>query len=268
MIYLVIIMVLILLIIDAGIIEPNRLLIKKHVIYTDVKQPIRIVHLSDLHIHRHFSRTRLLRLIVKVNRLQPDFIVFTGDLIDHYEKSKQLRYILPLYLQAFHANTAKLAIYGNHDVGGGAKYVYRALMNEGGFQVLRNDRVIFAQAGVAFFGIDDWLTGYEDRRITEARLQPVQILLAHEPDFIDVLHMDEITMMLGGYTHVGQIRLPLLTKYHLPKGGKHYPRGVYLIANTFLSVSSGIGTTGVPFRLACPSELIFYELQPNKNNES
>ena len=241
MIYLVIIMVLILLIIDAGIIEPNRLLIKKHVIYTDVKQPIRIVHLSDLHIHRHFSRTRLLRLIVKVNRLQPDFIVFTGDLIDHYEKSKQLRYILPLYLQAFHAKTAKLAIYGNHDVGGGAKYVYRALMNEG---------------------------GYEDRRITEARLQPVQILLAHEPDFIDVLHMDEITMMLSGHTHGGQIRLPLLTKYHLPKGGKHYPRGVYLIANTFLSVSSGIGTTGVPFRLACPSELIFYELQPNKNNES
>lgn len=255
--------VLILLIIDAALIEPHRLIVKKHDIYVDVKQAIRIIHISDTHFHKHFSRHDLLQLIIKVNQYEPDFIVFTGDLMDHYEKAKQLRRQLPPYLKALHAKKAKLAVYGNHDIGGGAKLVYEEMMKESGFHVLRNERIVYSELRLAFFGIDDALAGYEDKKITEARLQPVQILLAHEPDLIDLLDMKEIAVMLSGHTHGGQIRLPLLTKLRLPKGGKHYLRGIYRIHNTILSVSSGIGTTVLPLRFACPPEIILYDLKPN-----
>lgn len=254
------------LLVIALFIEPHRLVVKKHVIPVDVTQTVRIIHISDTHYRKHFSRNDLLRLIVKVNQYEPDFIVFTGDFMDHYETAKQLRYQLPPYFQALHAKKAKLAVYGNHDIGGGAKSVYEEMMKESGFYVLRNKRIVFDELQLAFFGIDDALAGYEDRTITEARLQPVQILLAHEPDLVDLLNMKEISIMLSGHTHGGQVRLPLLTKLRLPRGGKHYPRGIYRIQNTILSVSSGIGTTQLPLRFACPPEIILYELKPSRKN--
>lgn len=261
MMYIVIVIVVILLV-DTILIEPNALLVKRHVVSVDVKRTIRIIHISDTHFHKRFSANRLLYLITKINRYQPDFIVFTGDLMDHYHKAQNLRYALPPYLQALQAKKAKLAIYGNHDIGGNAKYVYEKMMEESGFQILRNDRIAFPDYKLAFFGIDDALAGYEDKKITEARLQPVQILLAHEPDLIDCLNMQQIDIMLSGHTHGGQIRIPLLTRLRLPKGGKHYPKGLYTVKNTLLSVTNGIGTTVLPMRFSCPSEIVLYELKP------
>lgn len=253
------IMILILILADAALLEPNLFMIKKYQIPLEVKQNIRIIHISDTHFHKHFIKSRLLRLIIKINRYQPDFIIFTGDLMDHYEKSKRLRYELPPYLKALRAKVAKIAIYGNHDIGGGAKYVYADIMKEGGFHVLCNESIVYPQYGLAFFGIDDALAGYEDITVTQARLQPIQILLAHEPDLIDRLEMQHITLMMSGHTHGGQICLPFLTQMRLPKGGKHYRKGIYRIKNTILSVNSGIGTTLLPLRFACPSQIILYD---------
>lgn len=247
---------------DMIILEPSLYRIKKYTLNSDVKQAIRIVHFSDTHYHKHFSKRSMLKMIIRINRCKPDFIVFTGDLMDNYACAKELRYLLPPFLKALHANYAKLAVYGNHDIGGGAKHVYADMMKEGGFIVLRNERIVFEQLGIAFFGIDDVLAGYEDKTITQAKLAPTQILLLHEPDIVERLDMSQISVTMSGHTHGGQIRLPYLTKLFLPKGGRLYPRGIYPIDQTILSVTCGIGTTTLPFRFACPSELLVYELKP------
>lgn len=252
----------ILLIFDMVILEPNLYRIKRYQLNSDVKQPIRIVHFSDTHYHKHFSKRSMLKMIIRINRCKPDFIVFTGDLMDNYACAKELRYQLPPYLKSLHANYAKLAVYGNHDIGGGAKHVYADMMKESGFTVLCNERIVFEQLGIAFFGIDDVLAGYEDKAVTQAKLAPTQILLLHEPDFVERLDMSQISVTMSGHTHGGQIRLPYLTKLFLPKGGRHYPHGIYPINQTILSVTCGIGTTTLPFRFMCPSELLLYELKP------
>lgn len=252
---------------DAWLIEPRLLLIRKHEISCDIKKSIRIIHFSDTHFHKHFSRTDLLRLITKINQYEPDFIVFTGDLMDHYNQSKKMRYELPPYLKAMNARYAKLAVYGNHDIGGGAKLVYKEMMEESGFQVLRNERIVFEKLDLAFFGIDDVLAGYEDKSITEARLASTQVLLLHEPDFVDRLNLDAITLTMSGHTHGGQIRLPFFTKLRLPKGGKKYIKGMYRIKSKLLSVNCGIGTTVLPFRFICPSEIVLYDLKSKKNKK-
>ena len=39
---------------DMVILEPNLYRIKRYQLNSDVKQPIRIVHFSDTHYHKHF----------------------------------------------------------------------------------------------------------------------------------------------------------------------------------------------------------------------
>lgn len=268
MLYIIIGSIFTILLLDMLVLEPSLYRIKKHKLSCHLKQSIRIIHFSDTHYHKRFSKINMLRMIIKINRCKPDFIVFTGDLMDNYARAKELRYELTPYLKALRAKYAKLAVYGNHDIGGGAKYVYADMMKEGGFTLLRNERIVFERLGIAFFGIDDVLAGYEDKTITEAKLAPTQILLMHEPDFIERLDMSKIDITMSGHTHGGQIYLPYLTKFFLPKAGRHYDHGIYHYDNTILSVTSGIGTTTLPLRFYCPSELLLYDLQAiDENNQ-
>ena len=70
---------------------------------------------------------------------------------------------------------------------------------------------------------------------------------------------------MSGHTHGGQVRLPFFTKAFLPTGGKKYDRGLYTLQQgsrpRLLYVTSGIGTTKVPLRLACPPEVVFLEVE-------
>ncbi len=45
-----------------------------------------ICHLSDFHFSRYFKPQRINRVIRSIMDIAPDLIVFTGDLIDNYEK--------------------------------------------------------------------------------------------------------------------------------------------------------------------------------------
>ena len=44
---------------------------------------LKIVHISDIHFNKITNQKKLEQLAVKVNSLEPDIIVFTGDLFDH-----------------------------------------------------------------------------------------------------------------------------------------------------------------------------------------
>ena len=48
-------------------------------------QNIKIVQISDLHLHS--INYQLIKLVKKLNKLQPDLIVFTGDAIDKAKKT-------------------------------------------------------------------------------------------------------------------------------------------------------------------------------------
>lgn len=227
-----------------------------------LKQPLTIVQFSDTHFKMNFSSKRLRKRIAAINACHPDIVIFSGDLMDHYDRDKALRTILPFYLKQIHAKKAKLAVYGNHDIGGNAKYVYADMMKEGGFHVLRNEHICFPDADLCIMGIDDPLAGYEDRTITQMRYQSTQILISHEPDLIRQLKMDTIDLTISGHTHGGQVYLPFITKALLPKGGKHFRKGCYVHQGHILYVSSGWGMTRIPLRFANPPEIVVFHLHP------
>lgn len=248
-----------------AVIEPNLLV--THHVWLDGEiqgEEVCIVQFSDTHYHRHFSKRKCAKLIRRINAMHPDFIVFSGDLMDCYEKAPRLAQSLPPYLAKLHARLGKLAVYGNHDIGGGAKDVYAQLMEASGFILLCNKAIAYEQANVAILGLDDMLAGYEDRTLSEQRMMPYQILIAHEPDLIDDMDVSAIDLMMCGHTHGGQIDLPWITQSILPKGGQNYRKGLYRKGKTTLFVSSGIGMTSLPLRLGNPPEIVVYHIKQKK----
>lgn len=259
---LLLVMLLLLWFIDMIVIEPRCFLTRHIHCVMPLRKSLIIVQFSDTHFHNKFSGKQLKKRIAAINACHPDIVIFSGDLMDHYHRAQSLRYRLPPYLRQIQAKKAKLAVYGNHDIGGGAKYVYADMLKESGFCLLCNQHMCFPEADLCIMGIDDPLAGYEDRTITDARYQSCQILISHEPDIIDQLAMDNIDLTISGHTHGGQIYLPGITQALLPKGGRHYRKGCYVHHGHVLYVSSGWGMTRIPLRLANPPEIIVYHLHP------
>lgn len=245
-------------------IEPRKLCVKQVELQAEVPVEMTLLHFTDTHFTPRFLKHMGNHLLQEIALIQPDLILFSGDLIDHYECYPQIKDSVIEVLKSMDANYGKYAVYGNHDIGGGAKHVYRSIMEEGGFQVLCNEVIGCLEFGISFFGVDDPCAGYEDQALVKQQLSPYQVLLCHEPDFVDQIDTTYLDLMVSGHTHGGQIYLPLLSKVILPKGGKRYRKGLYQIQDMKLYVSSGIGTTWLPFRFRNVPEIIVYHIRPNK----
>lgn len=234
-------------------IEPNQLIQKRIELHSNIISNMVIVQFSDTHIKRN-SRKQLGRLIHTINAQHPDFIMFTGDLFDCYEKTADMKQDVIALLQQLHANIQKIAVFGNHDIGGKALSVYREIMEDAGFIVLCNQIYLCAKHHLAIMGMDDACVGYEDNKLADTRYQPFQILLSHEPDVADVINRSNTDLILSGHTHGAQVYIPLFCSCFLPRKGKKYRKGCYQFDHTTLFVSAGIGTTRLPLRLCNPAE--------------
>ena len=98
-------------------IEPNTLVTNKHII-TIPQLPkqlegLRIVQFSDLHHSKRTSQRFLDKVYSRIQKLNPDLIVFTGDFICYssLEKADNLQ----KFLSRFSAPLGCYAVLGNHD---------------------------------------------------------------------------------------------------------------------------------------------------------
>ncbi|WLV25623.1 metallophosphoesterase [Aciduricibacillus chroicocephali] len=226
----------------------------------------RIVQFSDTHIGFQYTVKQLRQLAIEVNELQPDLIVFTGDLVDRpdlYNWNDQLIDAL----RTFDAKD-KLWIYGNHDHGGNGTTILKNLMNKAGFTLLLNEHQIInrGNAAITIAGIDDMSLGRPDidAALHNAPSEHFTILLSHAPDFADIARSYPVDLQLSGHSHGGQIRLPFLGSLYTPSYATKYIRGKYDFndrsRNLDLYVNSGIGTTRLPYRFLCKPEVHCYTL--------
>ncbi len=116
-------------------VEP-RLLISSHTTIPISDLPkelegLKIVHISDLHYTEEMSEYFLERIAKKITTINPDLIVFTGDLIT-YSQLTQFE-ALKSFLKKLHAPLGCFAILGNHDY---ADYV--SLGNDGRFRKIES----------------------------------------------------------------------------------------------------------------------------------
>ena len=219
---------------------------------------IRLVLMSDMHVQGpDMPPSRLARIVAQVNALKPDIVVLAGD----YTASTYLptrTYSLVEAVQplaSLKARTAKIAVLGNHDREDPAES--RAALEAVGLTVLENDAV---QVGPLAIGAIHWAF---KKAINQLRQHDgVKILVGHSPDPFARLP-DDISLMLAGHTHCGQIILPVIGAVVTgSKYGRLYMCGVSERPASRLIVSAGLGTSRIPLRLGAPPDIWLISLEP------
>ncbi|WP_156290489.1 metallophosphoesterase [Oceanobacillus salinisoli] len=254
-------------------VEPGLLKIQQEVIRSN-KIPqsfndFKIVQYSDTHIGFHYTIDQLHGLINKINALEPDVIVFTGDLVDKPNQYNQFSH-LQEKLSLLNAPYGKYWVYGNHDHGGYGTEIIKDVMEKANFVLLQNSHSTITKNAdrLVLAGIDDLMLGKPDIEMALNHVNPdlFTILLAHEPDYVEEAIHYPIDVQLSGHSHGGQVRLPFIGHLYTPAFAEKYVQGKYMFKdNSFsLYVNSGIGTTRLPYRFLCKPEIHAYMLKSNK----
>ena len=220
----------------------------------------KIVHFSDLHYGSTIRNKEMEKIVNEINRLKPDLVVFTGDLIDEpYQMTDDDIQNLIKYLNNINSSIGKYIINGNHDV----KDSFQKVVQNIDFKDLNNKNELVYYKGnvpINLVGLDDYLNHTMD--INEAfnyENDYYTILLAHEPDVFDRISYD-IDLMLSGHSHNGQVRLPFIGVLGTPEGSKKYFDEKYKINKTEMYISGGLGTSMAPFRFLVKPSINFYRL--------
>jgi len=244
-------------------VEPDRLVV--HRIRIPVRglprafDGFRIAALSDVHAGSpHVGREKLRQIAQTVNGLDPDAVVFLGDLVIHGVVGG--RFIEPEVSAADlgQIRAPKIAVLGNHDWRLDGRRVGRAL-EAAGFRVLDNDVTRVERRGDSL-----WFAGLADLKTRRPSIPGVLarvpaggavIVLSHNPDVFPSVPA-RVGLTLAGHTHGGQVRLPLVGALVVPsKFGRRYAAGLVEEDGRRLFVTSGIGTSYVPVRLGVPPEI-------------
>lgn len=245
--------------------EPNLLRVNKFELGTLSSAKIRVVQFSDTHIGEYYSTKDLEKLVNIINLQNPDIIVFTGDIADKIDETTDLDQISSV-LSLLKANKGKFAIFGNHDKGAQGHKYYKKAMEKGGFKVLVNDAVQYhlnEKVSVNIIGVDDALLGKPDYEKIKFLIKNryYDILLIHEPDEVDNYIEEPYDLALAGHTHGGQVRLPFKGALKKAPLGEKYDKGMYDISEEQkFYVSSGIGSTIMPFRFLNIPEIAVFDI--------
>jgi predicted MPP superfamily phosphohydrolase len=227
-----------------------------------------IVQITDIHAGPTIKRNFIEGVVLQVNGLNPDVIVFTGDMVDgSVEKLK--RDVEPF--KALKAVHGAFFVTGNHEYYSGVEE-WMAEVEQLGFKLLTNEHVILKKGAsrVLLAGVPDLHGGRflynhfpdPEKAISGHNGADVKILLAHQPRGIEETVRAGYDLQLSGHTHGGQY-FPFNCLIRL---GFPYVAGLYRFQNTWIYVSRGTGYWGPPVRTGVPSEIT--SIQLIKNTES
>ena len=231
--------------------------------------PLRLLHLSDLHVERLTRREESLPALAA--RLQPDVIVITGDYLNlSYVDDPTAREHVRHVLAQLRAPLGVYATLGSPPVD--RRETTPSLFDGLDIRLLRDELAVLSLPGggqMALLGLDCEHDLESDasalhRLVAQIPAGAMPILLYHSPELMPLAQQFPIELYLCGHTHGGQMRAPgygaILTS---SATGKRYEMGRYDEQGTTLYVSRGIGLEGLSaprMRLLCPPEIILFSL--------
>ena len=239
-------------------------------------QNYKIVQLSDLHGKR-FGRnnTHLLRTIDKI---QPNLIVMTGDMVNNANQDFETLFAL---ISSLYEKYPIYYIKGNHEQGLSSenkKVLYDFLIaNEVKYLENEKDVIKIGKDSINLFGMWSDLAfekqngekkfslSYMKKLMENAPISKNEfnILLAHNPNQIDIYSKWGADLTLSGHIHGGMVRLPIVggifspDTFLFPK----FSKGKYEVNGKSLIVSRGLGRGRRGFRLFNRPELAVIELE-------
>jgi uncharacterized protein len=220
---------------------------------------LRVVVVSDIHLGWIVGVDRLEQMAGLINSLEPDLVLFPGDIVDEGVDLKAEQ-AMPAVLQTLHPRLGSYAAMGNHEYISGNSEATIGFLNRGGINVLR-DQFFEITDGFYIVGRDDAsrhsFNGSQRLELAdlmggvEAERLPV-ILLDHEPFQLEVSEKAGVDLQFSGHTHLGQ----MYPNNYITDAIFEQDWG-YLRKNDLqLIVSCGYGTWGPPIRVGNRPEIV------------
>jgi len=213
---------------------------------------LHIVQITDVHIGSRSPRF-LTRLVKKINKIDPEALMITGDFID--QTGIDARALAPL-------KTLSMPVFfviGNHERYEDLEAIL-AGVKACGVNVLRN-RGVSLRDDVQIVGVDDSDDPTQLKRVLPGIDMPnrgFKVLLYHRPTGLEAAAERGFDLTLSGHTHNGQVfPFNVLVKRQFPK-----IKGLYRTYDCDHYVSPGTGTWGPVFRLGSLSEITSIHITP------
>lgn len=226
---------------------------------------LNIVMAADLHLSTIDGERLLSRIVDKIISLNPDVILFAGDIVDDKAVVLKDRGIGESF-KRLNSKYGVYAITGNHEFINNVEPSVK-FMEEYGMKVLRDS---YELVDSSFY-----IVGREDvsiRQFTRKNRKSLQeiistigsdhpkILLDHTPVKLEQAEKNGIDLQFSGHTHHGQIwpgNIITNLIYELSRGYKSSRSGPDgKKGNTHYYVTSGAGTWGPPVRTGSKSEIV------------
>lgn len=246
-------------IVIAGIVNLNTIRITKYRIEIPKKQAaidhLRIAFVSDIHVQQKIRKQFIGQLVNKVNALQPDIMLYGGDIVEG-DSDEEINLAIGSLLRQIRTKYGIFGVLGNHEHYGG----------DGQHDFYRHSGITLLRDSVICIDQTLYLAGRNDQHIGERKSLnqlftgvtddlPV-ILLDHRPTELQEASRTITDVQFSGHTHNGQLfPINLITRqiYELAWGYKK-------IRNTHFFVSSGLRLWGPPVKTAGKAEVMVVDV--------
>ncbi len=232
----------------------------------DMKQ-LKCAMISDVHLGDTIGRDRLRIAVEKINSLNPDIAVITGDLIDREIEPVKKANMLE-ELKGLKTRFGAYVIMGNHEYYSNDVEEITRMCEESGLVVLR-DKYVKVNNSFYLVGREDYMansSGYHREELSNLlegadKSLPV-IVLDHQPKDLTESRLEGVDLQLSGHTHAGQF-FPINI---VTSGIFEEDHGYLKDGNFNLIVSCGYGTWGPTVRIGSRSEVL--DININFNHSS
>lgn len=225
----------------------------------------KVVHFSDLKYGSTTDQKYLKKLVNKINELNPDIIIFTGDLVSsNYKLTDNDKKSIIENLNKLDPKIDIYSIRGDNDI----NETYNSIITQTKIIEINNlNKLIYYKGDtpIMLIGLDDSINGNQslDMAFNYEENNYYKILIAHEPDTYEKIKDKNIDLFLAGHSLNGQVRLPFIGSIYTPTGAKKYYDAKYKIDNTEIYISNGLGTSKIPYRLNNRPSINLYRFYNN-----
>ncbi len=198
---------------------------------------VRLIQFNDLHIENEEDLMLLEKSVNEINRLEPDIILFTGDLFEEGAISSSLSSQTIEILSQLNNSLAKLAILGDKDMS--QQEEITNILTTASFKILRNESLELyngSSEGINFIGMDSLssLPDFSSLLEQSTNTNDFNILLVHEPTLAAKVTDYPIEVQLSGHCR-GQSTTPDCSQFY---------SGTYRFADQLtLQVNRGLNRT-------------------------